>query len=315
MVPVPADTPRWQAYTAPGVDLSMFPPLALAEAHEQMSRLTDPDLIGKAPGLPQRKVDGTCRICAQDDTLTFEHIPPQATGNKTRARVMRSADMLDRGLDADFPRSGHSQAQRGSGAHVLCKACNENGAAGKHLVKEYAELTKAFTDNLLTACIPLRDGTLGLPKTLDITLHGYALGRAARQALIMLMAVSGGAAVTRLHPALRDIAAGKDLQPPPGIRLGLALALGRDRFGPPHLLAGPGGVQVFIEVAAPPCRWTLSWAAEHLVAPEGTADVTDWLGLGFNDGPTVMVTLPVGMIIGAAPGDTRDHATIMRERS
>jgi hypothetical protein len=84
-------------------------------------------------------------------------------------------------------------------------------------------------------------------------------------------------------------------------------------LAPPHAVLQAGWASVFVEVAVPPFRWTLSWPGEHLALPDGVADVTDWLALPLDETTDAQVTLKVGMVVGAAPGDMRDLAAIERD--
>ncbi len=303
----------FQVYAHPEADLREL------EAHpargsvlDLIARLADPDLLGVEPGYPNRRVTGTCRICCQLRLLTFEHLPPRAAGNSVRARGAPAARMLQ-DETIEFPSNGWTDAQRGVGAHVLCGPCNSH--CGLHLVPEYAVLANVVTDALPQLAVYDPEKGLGLPGTVDLSLPGFALGNVARQAIAMLLGASGGAAVARLYPELPRLVAGEMLEKPPGVRLGLALCPdgGRIRLAPPHAVLQPGSASMFVEVAAPPFRWTLSWPGEHLVLPDGVTDVTDWLALSLDETTDIQVALKVGMVVGAAPGDTRDLAAIEAE--
>jgi len=303
---------RWAAFAAPGAD-----PAALNEtaggrrARRLMASLYEPYLLGRSPGLPARKVSGACRLCGLDGELTFEHLPPSSAGNDRRAKGVSSWTMLEAGT-ADFPRSGWVPSQRGVGAYVTCADCNNR--FGRRHVTEYATLAQVAGDLLLGA-VTVTEDSPGVPGTIDMNMNGFGLGLVARQSLAMLVAVSGGAALTKIHPDVRDyLLHGGPV--PTGLRLGLALALGNNiRLSPPVAASSEEGVCVFVEVAAEPFRWTLSWEDEHLVAPSGTADVTAWLALAEDVAKDASVSLPVGMIIGPSPGDTRDAASIAAQRA
>lgn len=303
------------AWAHPDADLALLDDGPGADkAKELMSRLFDARLLGDAPGHPPKPVFGTCRICARDADLTFEHIPPRSAGNATRARAMSVEDMLVRGADIDFPSNGWTGSQRGAGMHVLCGGCN-NGC-GLRLVPEYTALALTMIDAMSRQVTTGPDGKPAIAANIDLSLPDFALGNVARQAVAMLLGVSGGAAVSRLHPELARLVLGEQVDPPPGVRLGLALAgYRRVRYAAPTAVGQDDGVTVFAEVAAAPFRWTLSWTGTGLADPLGTTDVTDWLAIPLDQRQPVQVALAVGMIIGSTPGDSRDQATILRERA
>lgn len=309
----PSRDSRWVMYGHPDADpRDANDGPGPATARGLLARLCDPDLLGGAPGLPSAPVTGDCRLCALTAALSYEHIPPGAAGNRTRARGVSSWTMLDAG-SAGFPSSGWTPAQRGTGAHVLCEPCNNR--CGADLINEYVAFAAAMTDLIGRAAVRGSEDQVGFPSTIDTTIPGYAVGNVARQALAMLLAVSGGAAVTRLHPELLPLVRGDTTDVPSAVRLGGALApnTGRVRLSPPHAMFAPGLATVFCEVAAPPLRWTLSWTGEGLSMPERVLDVTDWLAVPLDQPHDVQAALPLGMVDGPAPGDTRTATDIERQ--
>ena len=152
--------------------------------------------------MPVDRHRGTCRLCGQEAEMTFEHIPPQSARNKARRRA---ADLVAAHNEANpgaFPARGWTQLQRGVGAAVLCEPCNND--TGAKLVPPYSELANTITDEL-SARISVKDGLLHIPLELELQLEGWRLGAVAREALVMLMASSGGAAVTRRWPSLKAL--------------------------------------------------------------------------------------------------------------
>jgi len=302
-----------EAWVHPDVDPALLSGPAVEEGKRLLGRLLDPDLLGLSPGLPDTPVYGTCRICTTDQTMTFEHIPPRSASNDQRAKAIPVHDMLTREADIDFPRNGWTPSQRGAGAYVLCADCNNH--CGRLLVPEYSALALTVGQTVSGAITTGPDGMPSLPRTIDLNLTDFALGNVARQAVAMLLGVSGGAAVARLHPELPRLVRGEQAELPDSLVLGLALAGGsRIRHTSPHLLAGEHGTQVGIEVAAAPFRWTLSWTGQYLVPAKDTTDVTEWLRHPIDERREAQVELLVGMIIGATPGDDRDAASILQGR-
>lgn len=307
----PLDRRDWVAVADPTADLDAVDPAALDAAGDLLGRLLDRRWAGEPAGMPTRPTSGFCRVCGTEDKLTYEHVPPQATGNDRSAKAYDAWLALLAGADPQHPPGRYQSHQRGVGGHVLCELCNNH--CGRELVPTYAR----FADDLAARMsrLPSRrpDDRVVVPHTVGMILEGHPLGRVARQAIAMLMASSGGTALVQLHPELTELVWCGSTQPPDVLRLGLALTGGKQvRLAPPHLLGGPHGLTVFQEVAATPFRWTLSWRGRHLVDPPGTTDVTAWLALPLDAAPRTGLDLHVGMTIGAAPGDTRDLAAIRR---
>jgi hypothetical protein len=306
--PQPPSQPQWVTAAGPGVENLVLDPNSLAAADTILKRIYDPALMGNAGGLPWRRTLGTCRICTAKRPLTFEHIPPQSTGNNTRARGGSSWQILMQGNGTDLPNRGWFPLQRGAGAHVLCAACNS--FCGRAYVPSYTEAAQLIGQAVEAQAKPTPAGP-GYPGLIDLDFQGFFLGDIARQAIAMLLASSGGGAIARLHPELPAavLNGGTDMG---RLRLGLSLAFGDSvRLSPPMAKGSEHGITVFGEVAASPFRWVLSWDEDGLVPLPDTTDVTHWLR--FTPGtPSIseQLTLHVGAIVSAAPGDMRDLRTI-----
>ena len=79
---------------------------------------------------------GICRICGERKPLTFEHIPPRATGNDHTVKVYTAyrehgdgglnADAITRSMfgDGDLDDLKYRQSQRGMGVETICRDCN-----------------------------------------------------------------------------------------------------------------------------------------------------------------------------------------------
>lgn len=303
--------PEWVTFGGPGVDELMVNPAVMHAAAQLLERIYDPVLVGNAPGLPTKKVTGTCRVCTAERQLTFEHLPPQSTGNKQRARGGNSWQILMQGANIGIPPRGWFSLQRGVGAHVLCGDCNS--FCGRKYVPSYTEADQLIEQAITSHARPTPTGP-GYPARIALDFQGFLLGDIGRQAIAMLLAASGGGSLARLHPELPDavLNGGSDLG---GLRLGLSLAFGDQiRLSPPMVMGGKHGVTVFAEVAAAPFRWALTWSGDGLVPLPGTVDVTHWLDIAPGDATaSEPLELSVGAIVSAAPGDMRDLATIQKQ--
>ena len=169
---------------------------SIVAARSIYERLTNSQLLGPDPGLPLAKHVGWCRLCGQEAELTFEHFPPRSTGNNQRQRAYPFWAAHQAGeVEVGALPTGWIPLQRGIGAAVLCDPCNTKRTGGR-LVRAYARLAGQAVE-LLSANRSIENGRPHIPATFRLTIEDSALGAVARQALVMLMAVSGGAALTR----------------------------------------------------------------------------------------------------------------------
>lgn len=67
---------------------------------------------------------GNCRICGAHGRLTFEHIPPQAAGNRGKVTLYSYEDVLRSHHGVPLPKG--RQQQRGAGGYLLCGRCNSD---------------------------------------------------------------------------------------------------------------------------------------------------------------------------------------------
>jgi len=83
-------------------------------------------------------INGVCHICGEVKKLTYEHIPPRATGNSTRTKSYDGIAMARVGRlelkDVEGLR-GNIQ-QQGAGAYTLCADCNSY--TGSHYAEHYS---------------------------------------------------------------------------------------------------------------------------------------------------------------------------------
>lgn len=97
------------------------------------------------------KHEGKCAICGKITTLTFEHIPPEATYNSTPARPVSGKQLIDDPDRLPWDTKGlrYENQQRGMGKYSLCAECNNNtgtwyGAA----YTEFAHIVGSAIKNL-----------------------------------------------------------------------------------------------------------------------------------------------------------------------
>lgn len=312
----PSRPGRVSALSAPDFDWSdPHHQWALAAAEPIYKQLTDPELLGPDPGLPTARHTGCCRLCGELGDLTYEHFPPRSAHNDQRQRSysfwpVHEAGQVEIGA---VPSNGWTSLQRGIGAAVLCEPCNTQ-RTGRRLVPVYSRFVSK-TVELLAANVSVVDGRPHLPTRFQIDIADSALGAIARQALVMLMAVSGGAALTRSWPQLYELVTSDDTGTlPTELALGLRLVIGgRSRATGPMVQLSATGYRVFYELSSTPFSWNLSVGppGEHPVI-DGT-DVSDWLRWSATQRVATTVDLPVGIVVTPYPGDFRTADAVYAE--
>lgn len=280
---------------------------ALAAARPIYEHLTDPELLGAHPGLPTGRDTGSCRLCGQIGELTYEHFPPRSAHNDGRQRAYGFWAAHEAGETeiGAVPSSGWTSMQRGIGAAVLCGPCN-NARTGRRLVPVYSRFARKALE-LIAANTSVVDGRPHVPVGFRIDIEESALGAVVRQALVMMIAISGGVALTRTWPRLFDLVTSDTAgELPTELALGLRLVVGgRSRAAGPMIQVSGDGYRVFYELSVTPFSWNLSVGAPGVHPVIDGADVSGW----FNWAPTERVAatleLPVGIVVTPYPGDFR----------
>lgn len=73
----------------------------------------------------KNKVFEICHLCGKEAELSYEHIPPQSSFNKLKAKTYTMEQMMGRdALPWDISELRYKQNQRGAGKYSLCKKCN-----------------------------------------------------------------------------------------------------------------------------------------------------------------------------------------------
>lgn len=96
---------------------------------------------------------GYCHICGRYGELSFEHIPPRATGNNHRHLLFTAEELLKSGSTVhtsmnnsvqDFRKAHvrYTQLQRGAGLNTICEECNNY--LGQNYVPMFVNLYSAI---------------------------------------------------------------------------------------------------------------------------------------------------------------------------
>ena len=81
------------------------------------------------------KPTGPCRICGEENELTFEHLPPKAAFNRYPVAAAHLHELFNV-HPANYSGRRHRDFQSGFGVHALCGSCNNN--TGSWYAREFA---------------------------------------------------------------------------------------------------------------------------------------------------------------------------------
>lgn len=250
-------------------------------------------------GLPARPVTGPCRICRETRKLTFEHIPPRASGNQHTTRSIDIIAALNREDRTSFPSSGWTQQQRGAGAYTLCSSCNSRSG---RFATEYARWVGALGE--ITHEASEAAGEADVPVGVHVELEPVYPGRIIRQVAAMILAVSGGPWMAERHPSLKTLALDDVAVELPGDHhFYVTLASGNPRLVPPMVKVDleDGTLALHTEVAFPPFAWL--FVAGPAPAGLNAVCVTEWSQITPDEVARFEADLPLAIIRGPLPSD------------
>jgi hypothetical protein len=268
---------------------------------------------GPSLGYPTRATSGHCRLCGQYKKLTYEHIPPKSTGNRTARRFASAFDILNAPVITQFPKTGVVIQQRGSGFYVLCEDCNPL-LSNSGYVDEYRKLVGATSQAMLNYVGQQSEEDV-FPNHVRVGVQGLRPGRIVRQALAMVMCATGSARFSDLFPSLRAcILDGTPTEMPLGMSLHLAVAVGpRGRLVCPvgAVDYAAGEWQVLTDASFAPLSWVLRVSSSPPdILP---ANVTRWTTLDLDTVEAIDITTEAGFIFAPMPLDYRHGEEISKE--
>lgn len=311
----PVDPPddvaaRYRTYGPPGATEAVWTATTISLLDELLGfEPGQGPLVDESAFAPTRRHEGLCRACGQRVEMSFEHFPPKTMGNKTKVRRAPASAAIESDTPLAFPRADSYQIQRGSGATVFCEECNS------HFGSYYVPALAAFA-GVVTGRFKEHVDTFGWgPGGLELSLDDWEVGDIARAGLASVVAQGVHDRLLRRHPGLTDVLRQGATSLPAGLRLGLTFIVdGGVRATPPHAVSSPRGECVFMEMAAAPLAWTLSFMGAGRVALDRTADVSSWLDTppGIRSGP-IRLVLPVGSCVSPLSGDFRTREELEAE--
>lgn len=247
---MPADDLTPEVLLVANPDTSVDIKAALAKLdHSRLQNRTVAELFPATPAV------GVCRICAQEAPLTREHVPPRTAFNKASGKSPTLLDWYQTpGLE--IPDTGPI-FQGGVWGYLLCEECNNTtGRYGR----EYGVWATGAASMMQSVERSLEElDQLDEYAYVNVHLRGVYPARFVRQAVSMVLSVSGSHELAERHPELRELAlSGSPVALPEPLRLFLGLYAGpMVRFA-----GGSWGQPQWSEVAE---IWT--WAIEVAFPP------------------------------------------------
>jgi hypothetical protein len=255
---------------------------------------------------------GICTLCGKGGKLTFEHVPPRASGNVPEITLHSLEEWLAReSLSGPLP-GGQFQPE-GIGKFALCKPCNER--LGTQYVPSFIEFVKAGVQILLSIG-PGKwqqfDNDL-VTHYADVKFMAINRRRVAKQ-IVSMMLVTSGRGVTNANPDLqRFVLEPSVVDAPSQFRLFLALCP-----GPGAKVTGlstilkmeTGQVLAGADIVYPPFEYFFVINGE---TPDRGGEITSWMHAD-DSVEQVSLTLPIGFCHTAFPGDIRSRAQVERDQ-
>jgi len=186
------------------------------------------------------------------------YLPPKASGNRwdyRRASFGQWIDAEDLAIQGDGP-----LAQGGVRGHMLCWSCNNFTSRWGRAYQEWAVAYGSLLGQLPHGLDDLGE-MAGFANIGRVELRDVYPARFARQALSMMLSISGSADLGNREPLLRGLVLGGDPAPlPEGMRLFVALCAG------PHgrFAGGPWGIPSYN-----PGTGVWTWMLEAVLPPIG----------------------------------------------
>lgn len=250
--------------------------------------------------------------------MTYEHVPPRATGNDERLTVYGLNHWLNR--DEERGLEGGRIEQRGAGARVLCAECNNK--TGKWYGNELALLARAAYGLLRRSPLDDFDRSLNAmaadvafkqtPGRPELGPHPL---RIIKQFVTMMLATSPPE-LAKLHPDLPAFVLERDRT---GLderyQFYLALFAGplARQTGVAHSVnAETGALTTLVEVAFPPLAYVMT-----IDAPPGaivTLNITSFVDLDYETRADIDAHLLIGFGHTPWPMDYRSQAMLDAER-
>lgn len=267
--------------------------------------------------LPRRSLVAKCSLCGKTTTLTKEHIPPFASGNKARHSVLTLDDWLRDKMDEN-PDARHLIEQGGIFGYSLCGECNS--FTGVHYGNEYKEWVKRagiYLNGLGAGTLATINSQVKTAGD-DVVFGSKELGSVkpgafVRQVLSGMCSLSGAWDLAEKHPEIRRIILEQSTEPlPRGIELGMSLFVGpKVRIcGPQLKVSQKTKIWRWVqEIAFPPFAFFLV-IASNMKEPGVGLMMNEMTLLSPNEEQYYSGIVEIGFGWSPYPGDYRSEAAI-----
>ncbi len=224
---------------------------------------------------------GTCRLCGEENLLSFEHVPPRVTFNDMTVVEKDFTDYIGPGSqDWDLPADARGrQQQGGNGGHWLCRDCNSY--LGREFVPHYADFVHQVVE--------------GKPDDQGVVQVKACIKRFMKQVMGMFCAANAGG--PEWPDVVRFVREEDCCQLPKKYRIFMFRC-----WGPSIHIYGfqawldlkrPGrGPTMISEITHTPMGFHLLYGHEGAHNPR-MIEVTDWLQYGINDVYDLGLVVPV----------------------
>jgi len=245
---------------------------------------------------------GTCHLCGETTSLTFEHVPPKAAfNNRPVVRAPLESLIKAQGLDGLDSIRG-PQNQRGAGAYTLCGPCNNNTG------KWYGP---AYVDWAYQGLYALDHAQIA-PSILFI-FRVFPL-RVIKQILCMFLSANPPGVGKHNHELARFVLNRQHKWLPTWIRIYVALTnskRSRQAGLTGNLELGRGKMRLFSEISFPPFTYVMTHESEP--PDQRLVDISHFGERGFQEWVDVPLALPILPVYTFFPGDYRDSAHVKRD--
>lgn len=172
--------------------------------------------------------EGRCHICGDIKRLTFEHIPPKASGNSKPVKIITGEQMIKEArIPWDTSGLKYVPQQKGMGKSVLCQDCN-NITGGW-----YADAYKSFYFQIPFLKVDPIDSQHSL---IDLTFSAIYPLRVIKQIVCMFMGICD-AYLGDTYPEMREFILTKESKYLDFSKYRLSFFIRRGKFRNPQQLA------------------------------------------------------------------------------
>lgn len=172
--------------------------------------------------------EGRCHICGEIKKLTFEHIPPKASGNDKPVKIVTGEQVITSDRNPwDIDGLRYTLQQRGMGKPILCEYCNNITGSW------YADAFKSFYFQIPFLCVNPIDSKNSL---IELTFSDIYPLRVMKQIISMFMDICG-ANLGDEYPEMREFVLSRDAKQLDFSKYRFSLFVRRGDFRNPQQLA------------------------------------------------------------------------------